>query len=430
MVTRALNVLRRLIPKRLFTALQPPYHALLAAAGAIAYRHPSRHIKIVAVTGTKGKSTVAELLSAMLESHGFKTALSSTIRFKVGDVSEQNTYKMTMPGRLFVQRFLRRAVDARCDWAIFEMTSEGVKQFRHRHVLLDGLIFTNLSPEHIEAHGSFEAYRDAKRSLAVALEESTKKDRVLVANSDDPEGGWYLARSVPVKLPFSLADAELFTKTGDGYELTFRSTKVNLHLPGKFNIYNMLAAATFAERQGVSVKTIKRVVEGFRGVRGRVEFVQREPFTVVVDYAHTANSLEQFYHIFEGSRNVCVLGSTGGGRDAWKRPRMAEVAEENCEYVILTNEDPYDEDPDKILREMLAGIRNRHKVELILDRRRAIGRALALAREAVAAGSKRVNVLITGKGTDPFIVGAQGAKTPWDDTDVVREELEKLNRRA
>ena len=198
-----------------------------------------------------------------------------------------------------------------------------------------------------------------------------------------------------------------------------KNTLIRSHLPGVFNLYNQLAASTFAISQNIDTSIIKKALEAFIHVRGRVEFVQKEPFAVVVDYAHTPDSLEKFYGVFEGRRNICILGNTGGGRDTWKRPEMGRIAEKHCHHVILTNEDPYDEDPQNIVDEMAIGITNKSKLEIILDRRTAVATALKQAGPGDA-------VLITGKGTDPYIMGPRGAKEPWDDATVVREELTKL----
>lgn len=184
--------------------LLPLYHYLLAFLGAVIYRLPSRKMSVIGVTGTKGKTTVAELISAILEEAGFKTALSNTLRFKIGGVSERNLRKMTMPGRFFIQKFLRDALEGGCDYAVLEMTSEGAKQFRHAFIDLDVLVFTNLAPEHIESHGSYEKYAAAKFKLAKALERSLKRPRVIVANSDDKEGARFLSVNAEKKCPFSL----------------------------------------------------------------------------------------------------------------------------------------------------------------------------------------------------------------------------------
>lgn len=422
MFDTVLSAIKKVVPKNVFRALQPAYHYTLSLLGALIYRFPSRKIKVVGVTGTKGKSTVTELLNSILKEAGYTTALSNTLRFKIDAVSERNLHKMTMPGRLFVQRFLRRAVDAGCDWAILEMTSEGVTQYRHKFIALDALIFTNLSPEHIESHGSFEKYRNAKRELGRALEKSSKKDTVVVANAHDEEGGWYLGLSVPKSISFSLKNAEPYEQLEFGHSFTFRNTLIHLKLPGMFNLLNALAAARFAEALGITPEAIKSGIEKVDSVPGRVEFVQREPFAVVVDYAHTPDSLAQFYSVFEGRQNICVLGNTGGGRDTWKRPKMAELADIHCNHIILTNEDPYDEDPEKIVREMANAITNTKKLEIIMDRRQAIAHALELAGPDDA-------VLITGKGTDPYIMTAGGEKISWDDKTVAEEELEKFARR-
>lgn len=419
MLEQLLSIGRKIIPKKLFRLGQPVYHYLLALAGAMAYRFPSRRLKVLAVTGTKGKSTTVELANAILEAAGFRTAVLGTIRFKMGDKEERNLYKMTIPGRFFVQRFLRRAVDAGCDWVVLEMTSEGAKQFRHTFIHLDALIFTNLSPEHIESHGSYEKYRDAKLAIGRQLEKSHKPKRVIVANADDAEGSRFLGLRVPRSFPYSLKDTEPHERTDDGFVWTFRGMRIRSHLPGTFNLFNCLAAATFATSQHVDTNVIKQALERFTVIRGRVEFVQKEPFAVVVDYAHTPDSLTQFYSVFADGRNICILGNTGGGRDRWKRPEMARIAEAHCAHVILTNEDPYDEDPRSILSEMAAGIADKKKLEVILDRRQAIRHALALARPGDT-------VLITGKGTDPYIMGTGGAKTSWDDATVVREELDRV----
>ncbi len=433
MLEKILSLGKRVIPKKVFTILQPAYHWLLSLAGAIIYCFPSRHIKVVAVTGTKGKSTTVEFINSILEEAGFKTAVLGTIRFKIGDTVERNLFKMTIPGRFFVQKFIRRAVNAGCDWIVIEMTSEGAKQFRHKWIDFDALVFTNLAPEHIESHGSYEKYRDAKLSIARVLAHSYKKDTAIIANADDKEGHLFLTCGAQRQFPFSLKDAQPYEVTDSHTIFTWKDIHIASKLPGVFNLYNMLGAATFAQSQDISPETVKQAFEKIKQVRGRVEFVtlsetaNSQPFDVVVDYAHTPDSLEQFYSVFKGKRNICILGNTGGGRDTWKRPQMASIAEENCMRVILTNEDPYDEDPHTIVNEMAEGIKNKEKLSIIMDRREAIREALTRAHEESHTTSlPRVAVLITGKGTDPYIMEAHGNKIPWDDTTIVREELNKI----
>src|SRR3989344_8143015 len=173
--------MRRFIPKKLLNL----YHLGWAYMGAMWYRFPSKKLFVIAVTGTKGKSTVADLIRAILHEAGHKVALASTIRFAIAEDSEPNLFKMTMPGRSYLQQFLRKAVDAHCTHAVIEMTSEGAAQFRHRGIALDALVFTNLQPEHLESHGGMEQYALAKLSLAKHLESSPKRPRYIVANIDD-----------------------------------------------------------------------------------------------------------------------------------------------------------------------------------------------------------------------------------------------------
>ncbi len=416
--------LKRLIPTPLFRAVQPPYHFVFSLLGALFYRFPSKEITIIGVTGTKGKSTVVELVNALFEADGRRTAVAGTIRFKIGEKSEPNLYKMTMPGRFFTQRFLREAVNAGCEVAIIEMTSEGVKQYRHKFIDLDALIFTNLSPEHIESHGSYEKYVAAKLELAHALELSRKRPRFMIANKDDAEGGSFLKAHVEYSLPYGLKDLELYTLNREDVSLVIEGTTIRVPLVGLFNVYNSLAAITCARAFGIPFKTIVNALSKLSPIRGRVERFKaprgaEKRLTVVVDYAHTPDSLEKLYKAFEKERKVGVLGNTGGGRDKWKRPEMGRIAAQYCERVILTNEDPYDEDPEKIVADMARGIDDESKLSIIMDRRRAIRTALMEAPEESV-------VIISGKGTDPYIMGPHNTKTPWSDAKVVQQEMSAL----
>lgn len=420
MLDDLLRRIKRFIPKRLFDSLSPFYHYSLAFLGALIFGFPSRKLLVIAVTGTKGKSTTSEMANAIFEAAGHKTILLNTIRWKVALDSKPNMRKMTVPGRFFIQRMLRAGLNKGCDVAILELSSEAAKQYRHKFVYLDALIFTNLSPEHIESHGSYEAYRAAKLSLTETLCRRLKERSIIVANADDPESHHFLKCGAREAYAYSIKDAEPFEIKADGIKLTFKGTTIESTLRGEFNLRNMLAAATVAEVFDVSLAAIKEGLEKLSMVKGRVEFVkagEAQNFDVVVDYAHTSGSLTELYKAFATQSKICVLGNTGGGRDKWKRPEMARVADTFCDEVILTNEDPYDEDPDKIIEEMLPGFKL-HTPTIIMDRREAIAEALRRAKGGDA-------VLITGKGTDPYIMLANGEKLAWSDSEVAREELEK-----
>ncbi|OHA27568.1 MAG: hypothetical protein A3C08_02470 [Candidatus Taylorbacteria bacterium RIFCSPHIGHO2_02_FULL_47_18] len=411
MFEEILRIGRRIIPERIFRAAQPLYHFTLALCAAVLYGFPSRNIKVVAVTGTKGKSTVVELTTAILEEAGFAVASLSTIRFKIGKNERRNLYKMTTPGRFFVQKFLRNAIRSGCAYAVLEMTSEAARNYRHAFIGFDAVIFTNLAREHIESHGSYEKYRDAKLSLVRALERSPKHPRTVVANADDVEGWRFLDVKVEEQIPYRLNKEEMPFET---------------KLVGAFNQENILAAVSFAKSQGVSEETARSAVAKVSLIPGRVEFIQEgQKFDAVVDYAHTPDSLEKLYRAFAGKKIIAVLGNTGGGRDVWKRPEMGRIADTHAEKVFLTNEDPYDEDPRAIVEAMARGMAR--APEIIMDRRAAIRAALQFAQTlAHASNQNNTVVLITGKGADPYIMGANGAKEPWDDREVTREELKKI----
>lgn len=421
--------IKRITPSFVLQRIRPPYHFFLAYLGSVIYKHPSKDIVVIAVTGTKGKSTVTELITKILEADGKKVASLSTIQFKVGDTIRRNLYKMTLPGRFFLQKFLREAVDTHCTHAVVEMTSEGARQFRHKFVELDALVFTNLSPEHIESHGSFENYKNAKLEIAKQLEISAKQPRYIVANTDDEHGSDFLNIKVEEKLPYALSQLKLYTLHKDGIGLIFRNgtDEITIRVPlvGIFNVYNTLSAITLTHAMGVSLTVIENALRSLPPIAGRVEHFYsaknaEKQVTAIVDYAHTPDSLEQLYKAFKDVPKVCVLGNTGGGRDTWKRPEMASIAERYCDHIILTNEDPYDENPRKIVDDMAKGIGDKAKLEIIMDRRFAIQTAL----EKAPHGGY---VLISGKGTDPYIMGAHNSKEPWSDAEVVKEELAKLN---
>lgn len=420
-----------IIPDRIFAFFQPAYHRILAWKAALWYRFPSRKIKVIGITGTKGKSTTVELVSAIFEEAGYRTALSNTIRWKIGDKSHDNLFKMSMPGRFFIQGFLRQAVNDHCDVVVLEMTSQGALQYRHLFIDLDTFVLTNISPEHIEAHGSFEAYVGAKVSIARYLKHSKKRPRTIVTNADDALSPRFSSQEAEVKTSYGIKDVEPYTlgtsavgktkSTASGITFTLNGVSVHSPLSGLFNLYNILAAITTARAHGINDAIIIRAIEKFGGVKGRVERVEAgQDFNVIVDYAHTPDSLEKLYQVFEGSRNICVLGGTGGGRDSWKRTKMGQIAAAYCEDIILTNEDPYDEDPMQIIEQVKAGVETDtdSKATVILDRRLAI-------REAISRAKTGDTILITGKGTDPYIMGPRGTKEPWSDSKVAREELSK-----
>lgn len=418
----------------MYEKLKRIYHFLMAWGGSVWYGHPSRRLFVVGVTGTKGKSSTLEILNAVLEAAGKKTALLGSVRRKVLHESKKGKSGNTMPGRFAIQKFLYDAVCAGAEYALIEVTSEGVLQHRHRFIDWDAAFFLNIAPEHIERHGSFENYRAAKVSFFKHLSRSKKPVKYFFINEDDENASYFADAAKRVKngelFPFSL---ESFYKEaaseGNGLLSAEGRRALNEWFAPDFNIMNAAAAWEFAKTQNIPWKTFLRALWEFQGVPGRFEFVQQEPFAVVVDYAHTPDSLEKAYdavrpeEVFgkHGSL-ICVLGSAGGGRDKWKRREMGKIAASKCDFLILTNEDPFDEDPEAILKEMEKGFlecsgRRTANYWKIVDRKEAIRKAISLAKEGDV-------VMMTGKGSETSIRIAHGKKIPWNE----REVAEKLLR--
>ena len=383
--------------------LRSIWHFVWALLSAAYCGFPSRRLTLIGITGTKGKSTTLELLSEMLEETGVRTALLSSVYAKVGAERRRNFTGNSMPGRGFIQRFLRSAVRAGCRFALVEVTSQGVLQHRHRFISFDVGGITNLAPEHIEAHCSFTAYRDAKLAFFRVVARSSRATKRLFVREDDEAVSPFAALAPGITTRFTLDDT--------------------LMPPGAFgevNAENAALAAAIARWLGVPEEAIGRALRKFRGLPGRMEFVQKEPFGVVVDYAHTPDSLTKVYASLQKDYAglVCVVGAAGGGRDRWKRSAMGSAAAKHCRFVVVTDEDPYDEDPAAILAEIEQGFKaqNFSAYETLLDRRAAIRRAIELARPGEA-------VVLTGKGSETGIHRARGLVEPWDDAEAARQAL-------
>jgi len=391
-------MIKNLIKKILGDRFVSLYHYILALGGAVIFGFPGydKNIKIIGITGTSGKSTTADLITKILESSGNKVASISTIRFKIGSQEWENKYKMTMPGRFVIQKFLRQAKRAGCNFIVLEVTSQGILQFRHKFINFDTAVFTNLSPEHVEAHGSFENYRNAKLRLFKATK------NIHIINADDKSSEYFFKIPAKKTIKFSVNDNNIYN--------------LKLSLAGDFNLMNALAAMSTAKAYGIPEDVCKNVLESAKAIPGRMEFVQNLPFEVVVDYAHTPEQLEAVYKSFQGKNLICVLGSAGGGRDKWKRPVLGEIAKKYCSQIIVTNEDPYDEDPMEIISQVAQN--SGDKTQKILDRKEAIKKAIDLAKPGEV-------VAITGKGSESLMCVADGKKIPWSDREIAKEILTK-----
>ena len=374
---------------------------------------------VIGVTGTSGKSTTVDFIARILEEAGQKVASMSSVRFKIGDREWKNELKMTMPGRFKIQKFFKQAIQSKCKYAVLEVTSEGIKQFRHKFIDFNTAVFTNLSPEHIESHGGFENYRNEKLKLFKA----TKNLHII--NADDENADYFAKIRASKKYYFGVkskkADliAEHVVSKYDGMGFVVNGTQFKLDLMGEFNVYNALAAISVGLTQGISLEVCKKALEKISNIPGRMDIVAKEPFLAIVDYAHTPEQLEQVYKSLSLKPLICVLGSCGGGRDTWKRPVLGKVASQYCKEIIITNEDPYDEDPLEIMEQIASGINSEvtpNSYHIVLDRKEAIKKAVSMAKPGDA-------LIITGKGSEIWMCLAGGIKIPWSDKEIVKELL-------
>ncbi|MEK7151532.1 MAG: UDP-N-acetylmuramoyl-L-alanyl-D-glutamate--2,6-diaminopimelate ligase [Patescibacteria group bacterium] len=423
-LNKLLDFGRKIIPKKLFNAARPIYHWGLNMIGGVIFGFPSRSMKVIAITGTKGKSTTVYMISRIFEEQGLSVAAVGSLGFKIKGYEWPNTLKMTLPGRLKLHNFLYKAKKVDVQYAVLEATSEGIAQHRLAGVKIDCAVFTNLHREHLESHGSFENYMAAKQKLFL------KTAGVHVLNIDDPYFEKFANFPARRKITYG-------KKWGMISPLRQPVSNLELKLIGDFNEYNGLAALAVAEAYGLDLEKAVNSLNSIEFISGRMEIL-RSPkgFNVVIDYAHTPDSLELVYKTLKNNlkpntyqlrqsfseasnlkpRLICVLGAAGGGRDKWKRSEFGRIAAEYCDEIILTNEDPYDEDPVDILDQIEGGfIKNQRsdiKFQKILDRKKAIETALTMAKEGDI-------VVITGKGSEISMAVAGGRKIPWSDREIV-----------
>jgi UDP-N-acetylmuramoyl-L-alanyl-D-glutamate--2,6-diaminopimelate ligase len=430
--------IRSLIPQPIFTA----YHWVLSITGAIRFNFPTRRMMTIGVTGTSGKSTTIFFLHRIITAAGHKVGSTSTIEFCIGTECTMNKTKMTQLGRWGTQRFLSRMAQAGCDVAIVETTSQGIEQFRHLGIAYDVCMLTNLYPEHIEAHGTFENYKNAKKKLFAYLATLPAKSRfnipkTAIVNGQIPEAAEFLSfpieRKWSLHAPLSTADRQfvptniLITATGVSFDLDL--VHFSIPLLGDYVVSNAVAAVAAAAAIGITPQHCADVLSRITGVPGRNESVEAgQPFKIIVDFAFEPVAMEKLYAVvalMPHKKIIHVLGGTGGGRDKNRRPILGNMAGEKAALVVVTNEDPYDEDPRVIMQAVADGARavgKKDSVDLFVveDRRAAINFALQKAEEDDI-------VLITGKGCEQAMALANRTLVPWDDRAVVREEWQKIS---
>ncbi len=449
MVYRIKKFIRALTPKFVISL----YHFSLSLLGALIYRFPARDMIVIGITGTKGKTTITEIVNHILESYNMKTALVNSLRFKIRDEVKDNKMKMTMPGRFFLQKFLRKALKNNCRFAILEVSSVGIDQHRHRFLDFDVVVFNNIHPEHLEDHcNSFTKYRKSKEKLFKSLFSRRKKyfffdrrgkmevpfPKTSIVNLDDKCFQYFLKYWAEKKIGFALNNlkVENLDVLISPENVNFSNSKIDFSIDnnvfsskllGDFNLYNILASISVGVALEIPFSIIREAINSFSKLPGRMEEIEKgQNFRIFVDFAHTPDSLEAVYKVLrkelgKEKKLIGIIGGTGGGRDKWKRPVMGKIAGQYCDKVIITNEDPYDEDPMKIIEDVVKGLKSiSDNYRIIKDRREAIAEALDICEQGDI-------LIITGKGAEQVMAESGGRKIPWDDRRVVEEELRKLD---
>lgn len=412
--------------------------------GHFYFGRPSNKLVVIGVTGTNGKTTTVNLLARILQAGGFKVGYTSTATMNIDGAEWLNDMKMTMPSGWLLHKWLKRMLKYGCQYAILEVSSEGLAQNRHLGINFDVAVFTNLTPEHLEAHGGFENYKHAKAELFKVISKNRltqakqklnpQLQKTIIVNADDKYGQFYASFKADRHVSFGINNQRAdFVASGiqyspQGIEFKIYNLEFKLHLKGQFDVYNSLAAVATAAAQGVSLDVCRYTLQKIDVIPGRVEVIQSQPFTVVVDYAYEPEEMRQLYETvsrWPHQNIVQVLGPTGGGRDKDRIFVLGEMAGKFANRVFITTDDPYDDDPkalaDQMLEGLLASGKKLHQdVFVELDRKLAISQALR-------AAATNDLVLITGKGAEQKMALAKGQYLDWDDRVVVREALKNLN---
>ncbi|MBT3419397.1 MAG: UDP-N-acetylmuramyl-tripeptide synthetase [Candidatus Magasanikbacteria bacterium] len=443
------GILKKVLPKRLYCLR----HKYIEWKSAKHYRFPSEELIVIGITGTSGKSTTTMLLRKLLEKAGHTVASLSTIDFYIAGDNQLNDQKMTMLGRGQSQKFLRKAIKKECTIAIIESTSEGVLQYRHQYINYDMMVLTNLYAEHIDSHGSFENYKKAKQVLFSHLAKGKRKNikginipKTIIVNGEVKEADEFLDVGGDQIGVFARNDKELHIEKSrldqakhlilgrdviaNKEGLHFFVDKKEFHAPmyGEHNVMNILTAMTIARSLDISWEDIEKTVKAYTNVPGRMEQIQeadQHGFKVIVDYAFEPVAMAKLYDIlplFTPKQIIHVLGATGGGRDIERRFTVGKFVGEKADIVIVTDEDPYDDDPREIMDDVASAVRKTGKKDnetlyIIEKRDEAIVKAITLAKEGDL-------VVITGKGSEQAMV-VKGELIPWDDRSIARKAIKK-----
>jgi UDP-N-acetylmuramoyl-L-alanyl-D-glutamate--2,6-diaminopimelate ligase len=445
------DLVKKIVPARLFREIEPYGHWAEAILAQVRYGFPARRLKIIGVTGTDGKTSTCTLITQMLRDAGYKVAMVTTISVDYGDGKgeQPNPTRLTTLGAFPLVRLLKKVQAGKADWLVLETTSHALAQHRTWGVPYSVAVMTNIGHEHLDYHGTFERYRDAKKMLFTQTNRNRKGLQTGIVNGDDPSAALF-AKEVKHSLVYGMKEGDLLAKnvqlSPSGSRFTVHinddSYEIVCHLPGSFNVYNSLAAVGVGHVVGLTKEQIERGIASLQAVEGRMTRVDEgQNFEVIVDYAHTPESFEKVFKelrpVTKG-RMIAVFGSAGR-RDEAKRAKQGEIAGKYCDIVVVTEEDDRDMDGEAIMEQIASGAEQRGKKKekdlfLVHKREDAVQKAIAMAKKGDV-------VLLLGKGHEKSILsnGPKAAelrhelqndtdptrviKRPYDEVETVRNVL-------
>ena len=431
------SLVKKVIPKSLFQYVEPYGHLAEAVALNIRYGFPARGLKVIGVTGTNGKTTTAFFIYKMLREAGYQTGLMTTVAYGANeDIRTQVQHMTNVPVKELMQRIKWMRQNG-VEWLVLETTSHALAQHRVWGVPYSIAVLTNVTHEHLDYHGTFERYRNAKVLLFKLAAHNHRGLRTGVINADDPS--WrFFAEAVPTAVTYGIEHGELKatdihkTPSGSAFSLRYKdiTLQLNVHLPGSFNVENALAAAATGIVIGLSDQQIAGGIASLTQVEGRMTTIDEgQGFSVIVDFAHTPDSFEKLFKdlkpVVKGK--LIVMFGSAGRRDETKRAVQGKLAGEYADEVVVTEEDDRDVDGVKIMSQIAEGVEQTGKIQgrdlfLVADRTEAIRFALSRAHE-------NDTVLLLGKGHEKTIERADG-EHPWNEIDTVRKELRDLTPRS
>ncbi len=430
--------IRSLIPESFLLK----YHEAKSALASKISGNPSQELMVIGITGTKGKSTAANFVWAALQAGGVKTGLIGTANIRIGELDLPNIWHMTMPSPFIVQKLFKKMKNDGCQAVVMEVTSEGIKQHRQKNIDFDIGMFTNLTPEHLPSHNnSFEEYKNTKKKFFLELAENNPAAKIIV-NADSEHSEFFLETEISEKITVSLEKnskisgkidytAQIQEISDEKTSFTVNGEKYEIAIGGSKNVENALLAVALATEMKISPQQIQQGFDLLKVIPGRMEKIsvsKNSEISVFVDYAHEEQSMnflmEAGKKMQEHQKNpgkiIVLLGAEGGGRDPRKRPIMGKIVGEQADIVVVSNVDPYEDDPTEIAEDIAKAAEISGKIRgenlfVIEDRRAGIRKCLEIS-------GKNDIVFITGKGSEQSIV-IDGISSPWDDRTVVREEL-------